>query len=122
MNPEDWIEQAAIRRNSAEFGGPKSVAELLTELRGLFASRNTLYGGGYKRIGPILKAFFPAGITLTTEDEMARFALFTDVAAKLDRYAANFATGGHADSLDDAALYAMMLREIDQSDPNKAPF
>jgi hypothetical protein len=35
------------------------------------------------------------------------------MASKLARYANNFFTGGHADSLEDISVYAQMLREVD---------
>jgi hypothetical protein len=92
-----------------------SVAKMLETLGSIFASRNKEYGDDYHHFGKTMLGFFPRGVTLKTEKDFGRFALFTFAAAKLSRYAKNFAKGGHPDSLDDAAVYSQMLQELDRS-------
>jgi hypothetical protein len=43
--------------------------------------------------------------------------VMTHIVSKLHRYALNFETGGHQDSLKDLAVYAAMLASLD--DANK---
>jgi len=56
---------------------------------------------------------FDGKINLETADDINRFVTFAMVIMKMCRYAQTFDDGGHADSLDDAAVYAQMLRELD---------
>jgi hypothetical protein len=56
---------------------------------------------------------FPEGLTLKTEEEFNRFAIFLQIIHKNSRYANSMLSGGHADSLDDITVYAQMLREFD---------
>lgn len=81
----------------------------------VFLERNKLYGGNYKRFGKAFGALFPNGTMLNANDEkqMNRLHLFIVITQKLTRYAENFHRGGHDDSLDDIAVYSMMLKELD---------
>ena len=90
------------------------VPGMLTDLAELYKERNKLYGDNYKRFGVIMKALFPMGISLYDEDEHNRFGVFVQIVAKITRYAEQFKVGGHPDSLDDTAVYSMMLQELDQ--------
>jgi len=91
----------------------KSVPELLHGAADLYEQRNALYGDNYKRFGGIMMQLFPNGITLRSIESHNRFHMFTQIVAKVTRYAAQFSAGGHEDSLDDIAVYAMMLKELD---------
>ena len=80
----------------------------------IYAERNKLYGNNYKRFGPIL------ALILDTQDldprdpkQMNRLGVFVQIVAKMTRYGENFTRGGHNDSLDDIAVYSMMLKELD---------
>jgi hypothetical protein len=79
----------------------------------IYEQRNKLYGDNYKTFGPWVALLFPDGITLVTPNDFNRFGVITQMLGKLSRYAANFKKGGHDDSLDDLAVYAMMLKELD---------
>ena len=91
----------------------KKVPEALSDLGKLYEERNKLYKDNYKNFGKILIGFFPQGITLKTEEELNRFALFMQTVHKQSRYAHSLLEGGHADSLDDLSVYAQMLQEVD---------
>jgi hypothetical protein len=93
----------------------KTVAEQLKDLASIHEQRSGLYGQDFLRVGPSLMAIFPEGLTLSTAEEFTRFALFAQIHGKLLRYAARFKEGGHADSLDDLAVYAQILRQVDES-------
>src|SRR5215207_6556511 len=96
---------------SAKF---ESVSDRLINLADLYDERNKLYGNNYKLVGPRLKALFPKGLNLETESDFVRFALFIHIDNKISRYARSFVSGGQKDSLDDLAVYAQMLQEIDE--------
>ena len=90
-----------------------TVPNQLAELAKLYQQRNAQYGDTYKRVGNALWEIFDGKINLETADDINRFVTFAMVIIKMCRYAQSFDNGGHADSLDDAAVYAQMLREID---------
>jgi len=85
-----------------------------TSLAKLHGERSRKYNYNYRRFGAMLKAFFPNGIILRSEDDFLRFAFLVHIFGKLSRYAENFKKGGHADSLDDISVYAQMLQETDE--------
>lgn len=78
-----------------------------------FIERNAIYGNNYTRAGALLLALFPEGgiPAITTEEDANRLNLFIACAGKLQRYAHNFAKGGHRDSAHDLIVYAAMLEE-----------
>ena len=79
----------------------------------LYAQRNLLYKDNYKRFGTVMTELFPDGLVLKNVHDFNRLGIFVQVIAKVTRYAAQFAAGGHEDSLDDIAVYSMMLKELD---------
>lgn len=92
----------------------KTVPEDLREKAALYEERNKQYGGNYKYFGVIMRALFQDGpVVLKTVEDHNRFGIFVQVLAKATRYAAQFSDGGHDDSLDDIAVYSMMLKELD---------
>jgi hypothetical protein len=97
----------------------KSVPEMLRECADLYEQRNALYGDNYRRFGYFMARLFPAGVRVETPDDWNRIGIFVQVAAKLSRYA-NQWEHGHRDSLDDMAVYAMMLRELDDEIADEA--
>lgn len=90
-----------------------TVPERLTNLAKLFEQRAETYGDQYKLIGNVLWEMFNGSLKLETANDYTRFVTLAFVVQKLCRYANSFENGGHADSLDDASVYAQMLREID---------
>lgn len=91
------------------------VANELISKAELYAQRAAIYGDNYVRFGPIMAQLMATQkLDPTNEKDMARFGIFVQVVSKITRYAENFNRGGHDDSLDDLAVYAMMLKELDQ--------
>lgn len=92
----------------------KFVPAQLRKAASIYEERNKLYGDNYKRFGPVLSLIL-AGQQLDPSDthQMSRLGIFVQIVAKLTRYGENFTRGGHDDSLDDTAVYAMMLKELD---------
>ena len=64
----------------------------------------------------MLRAMFPDGIVLRSREEFNRLHLIVMMMSKLSRYAATTLKGGHVDSLNDLAVYAMLARECDMED------
>lgn len=90
------------------------VADELVSKAKLFAQRAALYGNNYVRFGPIMAQLMATqSLNPASEKDMARFGVFVQVVSKITRYAENFNRGGHDDSLDDIAVYAMMLKALD---------
>lgn len=91
-----------------------SAADFLERAAKLYREKNAEYKDGYKRVGESYAAMFPKGVVLRTPEDFNRFTLFMLLVHKLNRYAVNFTNrGGHVDSLDDLAVYSMMLKELD---------
>jgi hypothetical protein len=91
----------------------KKVPDMLRDAAAIYEERNKLYGDNYKRFGYIMKELFPQGLSLRGPDDFNRLGIFVQMVSKLTRYAENLTRGGHADSLDDLAVYSMMLQELD---------
>lgn len=94
------------------------VARELKAKAQLFEDRHRLYGDNYKSFGHVLSNLFPLEETFTIGDtnEMNRLGLLVQIVSKLTRYCQNFHKGGHADSLDDMAVYCMMLKSLDMGE------
>lgn len=94
-----------------------SPVQCLQEAIDTFVQRGKVYDGesgqAYKMFGPIMMAFFPNGIIISSAEEWNRYALFHMEVAKLARYASNFNTG-HIDSQHDVIVYASMLESLDR--------
>jgi len=93
--------------------GGRSVPDRLQALGDLFAERNALYRDSWHETGAVMDAFFPYGLALQSPEDFGRFVILQQMIGKLHRYALMFDRGGHVDSLDDLAVYAQMLQELD---------
>lgn len=90
------------------------VVEEFCKKADLYSSRNELYGDNYKRFGKAFVALLGSQkISITDESDMNRLGVLNQIISKLSRYCQNFDRGGHDDSLDDIAVYSMMLKELD---------
>ncbi len=99
----------------------KTVPEMLAELAELYKQRNVLYDNNYKMFGYAMIAMFPEGVTLKSVDDFNRFGIFVQIISKATRYGQQFNNGGHADSLDDVAVYSQMLQELDNVKRREPP-
>jgi|TARA_R110001606_G_scaffold386854_3_gene551139 hypothetical protein len=94
-----------------------TVTEMLAEAAATFDQRSSVYGESYKSTGYVLDELFKGmAIELEGPDALNRFTILSIIVGKLNRYVANFNTGGHEDSLIDIAVYTQMLRELDQKE------
>jgi hypothetical protein len=91
-----------------------TVPKRLERLAALFAERNKVYGTDYLHVGEVLCGLFPNGLELRTPVQFRKFYMFVYMLGKLNRYAQCLSRGeGHADSMSDLAVYAMMVQELD---------
>lgn len=92
------------------------VVQELKAKADLYLQRNKIYGSNYMRFGPILSLILE-GQKLDASDpqQMNRIGIFVQIIAKITRYGENFCKGGHDDSLDDIAVYSMMLKQLDNA-------
>jgi hypothetical protein len=92
-----------------------TVPQRLAKLGKLFEERHKVYGKDYEYVGQILSAMFPEGLILSRPEDFRRFYMFVFLLSKINRYSQCLGRGtGHKDSLDDLAVYAQMLAELDE--------
>lgn len=91
-----------------------SAHQILRQAADVFEERHAVYGDNYKKLGAVMAALFPDGITLKTVDDHNRFHLILLKVVKMTRYLENWNRGGHEDSMIDDAVYAAMVNEIDR--------
>lgn len=101
-------------------GGRFEPLQVLQIAEGIQKQRAQKYGPTYQRIGKMMKAMMPDGITIKTEDEFTRFCLFHMTVTKMLRYAGSMDKGGHFDSALDLANYGSFLAS--QTDPDEVEF
>lgn len=93
----------------------RNVPERLRAAARLFEERNKVYGSNYKTFGQVMAAMYPDGLTVKSAEEWTRIILQVHRITKETRYASNFRRGGHADSMEDLAVYAEMAAETDEA-------
>ena len=93
-----------------------TVPERLRALADLYEKKNEEYGDAYKNMDSLAMGMGLSALQGPNEERYItwdRLAILCVMMYKMQRYAARIYDGGHSDSLDDLAVYAMMLREID---------
>jgi hypothetical protein len=93
--------------------------QILEKSAETFRARNAVYGDNYLKVGKVMAALFPDGVTLRTVDDHNRFHIFMLAVVKLTRYVHNWDATGHADSCHDLTVYAAMLESIDEEIRNR---
>lgn len=91
----------------------RTAAEALDEMAATYRERNLVYRDNFIRIGDTMHALFPAGLKIDTPADWVRLYFFMLGIAKKSRYATNWQTGGHKDSIHDSGVYAAMLEVFD---------
>jgi len=100
--------QPALHRNG---GAKPDAGERLRVLAKMRDERRALYGDNYIKAGYAM-AFMLGKIELRTPRDYIRFGLLVQEYSKLSRYSVQW-KDGHQDSLDDLAVYAQLLAEVD---------
>lgn len=97
-----------------------NVIPLMEEAIRTYIDRSKVYGEfGFEEHGEVLKAMFPDGLTLKTEEEFSRFVLFIMQTIKICRYAKHITKGGHKDSAHDTGVYSFILEDFDERSNNR---
>ena len=91
---------------------PLPVEQRLLNLSALFARKDAQYGDAHHCVACVLELLL-GDVKLDSVDAKHRYFLLSMIVLKLSRYTNNFNEGGHGDSLDDLAVYAQILRELD---------
>lgn len=91
----------------------KNAGDILEEGGKTFKERHAVYGNNFLKVGDIMVAMFPKGLTLTTSEDWIRLELLMMKIVKFSRYAENFVNGGHEDSIHDDMVYSAMLEFVD---------
>jgi len=93
----------------------RTVPNMLHDAADIYEQRNKIYGDNYKRFGSVMEALFKNVVmpAKPDADHWNRIGLLVQMVGKFTRYVENFDRGGHSDSLDDLAVYTMMLQEVD---------
>ena len=92
----------------------KNAADILAEMADTFRERNKVYGDNYKRVGAVMMALFPQGMSLTSAEDFNKWHLFELMVVKLTRFANSGLT--HQDSIHDLAVYAAMVESLIQQE------
>lgn len=90
-----------------------NAGDLLAKAAETYRERHKVYGDNYKLVGAVMEGLFPDGLTIKTAHDWNRLHILLLLVIKQTRYVQNWATGGHQDSIHDAAVYSAMLEEID---------
>jgi hypothetical protein len=88
----------------------KDAADILAEMAETYRERNKIYGDNYKRVGDVMTALFPAGVSLTAPQAFNVWHLFELMVVKMTRFANSGLT--HQDSIHDLAVYAAMVESL----------
>ena len=100
----------------------KTAQDFIEEALKTYKERNKTYGDNYYKFGKVMKELFPNGLTLQGEADFNRFGVLYMIVAKVSRYANQFKSGGHQDSIHDLGVYAFIQEELDiyyKNNPNK---
>jgi hypothetical protein len=111
LQPPDLL--AGMDLNGWESEKAKTVDDVPTILENAgrtFAERNKVYGDAYLQHGAVMKALFPKGVTLATEDDFTRFGLLNSIVTKMHRYTNGWPVPHH-DSIHDNGIYSFMLEQ-----------
>jgi hypothetical protein len=84
--------------------------EILIAMADTYRERSKQYGNNWRKIGAVMMALYPTGLTLETEDDFNKFHLFLLSMVKLTRLSESGLS--HQDSAHDNAVYSAMLESL----------
>mgnify|MGYP000906802733 FL=1 len=88
----------------------KDAGTILDEMADTFRERQKVYKDNYRKVGPVMVALHPDGVSLSTVGDHEFFHLYSLLIVKLTRFATSDLT--HIDSLHDLCVYGSMLDAI----------
>ena len=92
------------------------ISPLFDKIRGIYRQRRKAYGDSYLTFGKILHSMFPEGITLKGVEQFMVFGLLVHILTKLARLACRLPKMVHSDSLQDMAVYALLVDGVANGD------
>jgi hypothetical protein len=92
----------------------KNAMHILKEMQKTYTEKNKQYGNSFFKVGNVMSAMFPNGLTLKNSEDFTRLHLLEWTIGKICRYANNFMAGGHKDSAHDAGIYLAILQFVDE--------
>jgi hypothetical protein len=91
----------------------KTTLEIMLAAAETYKERNKQYGDSYLRHAAIMKALFPKGLELNTNEDFNRFGVMNMIVSKLVRYTQNWYQP-HIDSIHDMGVYCFIGQELDE--------
>jgi hypothetical protein len=88
------------------------VADYLIRAAQLNTEKHGAYGENHERLGLLMTALFPHGVTLATPNDHERFAVLILMGVKLTRYAVAW-DNPDKDHARDLTVYSAMLEALD---------
>ena len=90
--------------------GLVTAADILQEMADTFRERNKIYGNNFRRVGPVMQALHPDGVTLASAADHELFHLWSLLIVKASRFAVSGLK--HQDSLHDLCVYGAIIESI----------
>lgn len=87
--------------------------KILEDATKTYRERSAIYGDNFRRIGQVMHAHFPNGLTVKTPEDWLRLYFFMLSNVKATRYVSNWHKGGHKDSVHDPIVYHALLEALD---------
>ena len=88
------------------------ISPLFDKIKNIYRQRRASYGDSYLTFGKIMNCLFPTGVTLKGTEQFMAFGLLVHVLTKLARFTCKFPKEAHSDSLQDLAVYALLIDGI----------
>lgn len=96
----------------------KTPDQILADMAATYKERSASYGDNWLKLGNVMQAMFPDGLTLKTPEDWNKFHLWFLSLIKMTRLAET--KFSHQDSAHDNAVYAAMLESIIPAAPINA--
>lgn len=90
----------------------KDISKRFDQIRDIYQDRRQQYGDSYLMFGGVMSALFPEGVTISSDQDFAKLGILVQIIGKITRYTNHFPSGSHSDSLQDIAVYALLLDEV----------
>lgn len=104
------VADGPVQKQNAESKFNVDAGMILDEMADTFRERQKVYKDNYRKVGPVMIALHPDGVSLSTVEDHEFFHLYSLLIVKLTRFATSDLT--HVDSLHDLCVYGSMLEAI----------
>lgn len=104
------VADGPVQKQSVEPKFKSDAGTILDGMADTFRERQKVYKDNYRKVGPVMIALHPDGVSLSTVGDHEFFHLYSLLIVKLTRFATSNLT--HVDSLHDLCVYGSMLEAI----------